>query len=144
MTANPTTGITGIYTKRDPEFLQPGSAQWSKVITPSKVAAILGVSRYESAYRLWHRMQGLVDPEPPKEVFDIGHDLEAYAANRWRRRNLGWRLSEGEVQVHIDPTSSGFRAWPPSTGAACGADRVGWSSSSRRGTSTIWNCSAMT
>lgn len=103
-----TTGIVGIYTSRDPQFLQPGSEAWSKIITPSKVAAILGFSRYESAFRLWHRMTGRVDPEPPKEAFDIGHDMEAYAANRWRRRNPGWRLSGGEVQVHIDPDKYGF------------------------------------
>ncbi|SKM28697.1 YqaJ viral recombinase family protein [Mycobacteroides abscessus] len=103
-----TTGILGIYTKRDPEFLHPGSAQWSKMITPSKVAAILGVSRYESAYRLWHRMTDRCEPEPPKDAFDIGHDLEAYAANRWRRKNPGWLLSQGEVQVHVDPDKFGF------------------------------------
>ncbi|OHU48138.1 YqaJ viral recombinase family protein [Mycobacteroides chelonae] len=108
MTANPTTGILGIYTRRDPQFLQPGSPEWSEVITPSKVAAILGFSRYESAYRLWHRMTGRVDPEPQKDAFDVGHDLEAFAANRWRRRNPGWRLSDGEVQVHIDPGKFGF------------------------------------
>lgn len=108
MTANRTTGILGIYTKRDPQFLQPGSPEWSKVITPSKVAAILGFSRFESAYRLWHRMTDRVDPEPHKDVFGIGHDLEAYAANRWRRKNPGWLLSQGEVQVHIDPEKYGF------------------------------------
>lgn len=103
-----TTGIIGVYTARDPEFLLPGSPEWSKMITPSKVAAILGVSRYESAYRLWHRMTGRVDPEPHKDAFDVGHDLEAYAANRWRRKNPGWLLSQGEVQVHVDPEKFGF------------------------------------
>lgn len=107
MTGN-TTGIIGVYTKRDPEFLLPGSPEWSKIITPSKVAAILGVSRYESAYRLWHRMTGRCEPEPHKDAFDVGHDLEAYAANRWRRANPGWLLSQGEVQVHVDPDKFGF------------------------------------
>lgn len=85
----------------DPGYLAPGSDEWSRIITPSKVAAILGVSRWESPYRLWHRMKGLVEPEPPKDAFDIGHDMEPYAANRWVRRNPGWHVSTGEVQYHV-------------------------------------------
>lgn len=91
-------------------FIAPGSAEWRGIITPSKVAAILGVSRWESPYRLWHRMKGLVDAEPPKDIFDIGHDFEPAAANRWRRKNPGWRLSPGEVQVVAEPGKFGFPA----------------------------------
>lgn len=90
--------------------IEPGSLEWQGIITPSKVAAILGVSRWESAYRLWHRMKGLVDQEPPKDIFDIGHDFEPAAANRWRRKNPGWRLSPGEVQHIVDASRFGFPA----------------------------------
>lgn len=83
-----------------PGYLEPGSDEWARIITPSKVAAILGVSRWESAYRLWHRMKGLVAAEPPSDAFDLGHDLEGFAAARWLRRNPGWKLSVGEVQFH--------------------------------------------
>lgn len=92
------------------DFIAPGSEEWSRLITPSKVAAILGVSRFESKYRLWHRMKGLVDPEPPKDIFDIGHDYEPAAANRWIRKNPGWRLSRGEVQVVLEDSQFGFPA----------------------------------
>ncbi|MFV8317075.1 YqaJ viral recombinase family protein [Mycobacterium sp. 23] len=88
----------GVYRPGQPGYIEPGTPDWLQAITPSKVAAILGVSRWESPYRLWHRMKGLVDPEPPKDIFDIGHDFEPAAANRWRRHNPGWRLSPGEVQ----------------------------------------------
>lgn len=94
----------------DAAFIAPGSPEWHRIITPSKVAAILGVSRWESPYRLWHRMKGLVDAEPPKDIFDIGHDFEPAAANRWLRKNPGWRLSPGEVQVVVDPAKYGFPA----------------------------------
>lgn len=83
-----------------PGYLEPGSDEWARIITPSKVAAILGLSRWESAYRLWFRMKGLVPPDPPKDAFDIGHDMESFAAARWARRNPGWKLSAGEVQFH--------------------------------------------
>lgn len=88
--------------------MQPGSQEWTQTITPSKVAAILGVSRWESPYRLWHRIKGLVDPEPPKDIFDLGHDFEDAMANIWRRENPGWRLSRGEVQIHGDTHKFGF------------------------------------
>ncbi len=82
--------------------IPPGSPEWRKLITPSKVAGILGVSRFESPYRLWHRMKGLVDFEGPKDIFDVGHDFEPAMAAMWRRRYPGWLLSPGEVQVTGD------------------------------------------
>lgn len=99
-----------VYTKRDPGFIKPGSEEHSQMISPSKVAAILGLSRWESPYRLWHRMKGIVPPEPPKDAFDLGHDIEPFAANRWRRSNPGWLLSPGEVQFVVDPEHFGFPA----------------------------------
>jgi len=91
-------------------MIQPGSDEWLRYCTPSKVPAILGISRFESPYRLWHRLKGLIPPEPPSDVFDIGHDLEPYAANRWRRKNPGWLLSPGEVQYVLPESKYGFPA----------------------------------
>lgn len=82
-------------------YIEPGDPAWARIITPSKVPAILGISRWESKYRLWHRMKGITPPEPPSDAFDIGHDMEAYAAARWRRANPGWTTSAGEVQFHV-------------------------------------------
>lgn len=92
-----------------PDFVEPGSAEWQRVCTPSKVAAILGVSRWESAYRLWHRLKGLVDAEAPKDIFDAGHDFEPAMAAMWKRANPGWRLSRGEVQLFA-PDGLGYPA----------------------------------
>ncbi|ACC42337.1 hypothetical protein MMAR_3929 [Mycobacterium marinum M] len=100
----------GVYRPGQPGFIAPGTPEWLAAITPSKVAAILGVSRFESPYRLWHRMKGLVDPEPPKDIFDVGHDFEPAAANRWKRHNPGWRLSSGEVQFVSSDPATGFPA----------------------------------
>ncbi|MEV5391890.1 YqaJ viral recombinase family protein [Nocardia farcinica] len=82
--------------------IEPGSAEWLALITPSKVAAILGISRYESPYRLWHRMKGLVAPEPPADRFDVGHAMELALAELWRIQNPGWQLSPGPVQLRRD------------------------------------------
>lgn len=96
-------------------FIEPGSPEWARIITPSKVAAILGepndpVSRYESPFRLWHRMKGIIPPEEPRDAFDMGHDIELYAAQRYRRAEPGWLLSPDEVQAHVDPGKFGFPA----------------------------------
>lgn len=99
-----------ICTPRDPDWIEPGSEQHRAMISPSKIGAILGLSRWESPFSLWHRMRGDIGAQPPKDAFDIGHDAEPFAANRWRRRNPGWRLSPGEVQFVVDPQHFGFPA----------------------------------
>lgn len=82
--------------------LTPGSPEWRRTVTASKVPAILGVSRWQSQYALWHEMAGLVDPAPisqsTQELFDYGHAAELAAREYWLRRNPGWRASQGEVQ----------------------------------------------
>jgi YqaJ-like viral recombinase domain len=80
-------------------YLEPGSPAWFARVTPSKVGAILGVSRFESPYRLYHRMKGILPPEPQRDIFDIGHDFEPAMAAMWKRKNPGWQLSRGEVQI---------------------------------------------
>ena len=108
-----------------PGFVEPGSAEWLTAVTPSKVAAILGVSRWESAYSLWHRMKGIAPPEEPKDIFDIGHDYEPAAANRWLRQNPGWKLSRGEVQLVANADAFRFPA-------ICTLDRRGSRGGARR------------
>lgn len=100
----------GVFTPRDAGWIAPGSDVHRMMISPSKVGAILGLSRWESPYRLWHRMKGITPAEPPKDAFDLGHDIEPFAANRWRRKNPGWRLSQTEVQFVVDPDHFGFPA----------------------------------
>ena len=68
------------------------------MITASKVASILGVSRWESAYSLWHRMRGDIGSEPPKDIFNVGLAFEMALAELWRLENSDWKLSRGEVQ----------------------------------------------
>lgn len=99
-----------VYRAGQAGFIQPGDDDWARVITPSKIPAILGISRWESPFRLWHRMKGIVGPQDPKDDFDIGHDMEAYASARWVRRNPGWKMSAGEVQFHVPPFHFPFPA----------------------------------
>lgn len=86
--------------------IAPGSPEWLRMVTASKVPAILGISRWQSQYALWHEMAGTVEPAPvteqTQELFDYGHAVELAAAEYWKYRNPGWKLSPGEVQYHLD------------------------------------------
>lgn len=100
----------GVYTPRDAGWIQPGSVEHRQIVTPSKIAAILGVSRWQSPFSVWHSMKGNLPDQPPSDRFDAGHDAETYAALRWLRKNPGWRVSAGEVQYVVDPEWFGFPA----------------------------------
>lgn len=93
-----------------PGYISPGSPEHARLITPSKVAAVLGISRFESPYRLWHRMKGFLDGPPPSDIFDLGHDFEPAMAAIWKRRNPGWQLSPDEVQYVVPADEFGYPA----------------------------------
>lgn len=82
------------------QIAQPGSEEWLRLITPSKVAAIVGVSRWESAYSLWMRMKGRIPDEAEQDKFQVGHAWEPTARELWKLdgRNHGWRISTKGVQ----------------------------------------------
>lgn len=80
----------------------PGSSEWLSTVSASKIAAIIGVSRWESPYSLWHRMAGNLAPEGPRDEFTVGHAFEPALAELWKAENQGWRLSAGEVQYTRD------------------------------------------
>ena len=56
--------------------MEPGSAEWLQVMTASKVAAVLGLSPWESRFSLWHRMAGNLDAKPETAQTMRGHYLE--------------------------------------------------------------------
>lgn len=64
-----------------PNF-EPGSAEWLQRMTASKVAAVLGLSPWESRFSLWHRMAGLAEPSPDTDQTRRGTYLEDGVA-RW-------------------------------------------------------------
>lgn len=72
------------------------------MLSPSKGAAVLGVSRFDAPYALWHRTKGLIAPEPDKDIFRAGHAYEHTLAYLWRAANPGWQLSPGEVRFQRD------------------------------------------
>lgn len=66
------------------EQLEPGSPGWLRLMTASKVAAILGVSQYDSPRSMWHKMRNELPAEPQNAVQSRGHYLEPAVLAWWR------------------------------------------------------------
>lgn len=67
--------------------LMPGSPEWLRLITASKVAAILGLSPWESPRSVWHAMHGDLPREEANEVQSRGHFLEPAILAWWRSQH---------------------------------------------------------
>lgn len=68
-------------------WFEPGSDQWHAArahgIGGSEIAAVLGLSPYESRFSLWHRKKSLVGDVPQSEVMEWGNRLEAAIAGKY-------------------------------------------------------------
>lgn len=72
--------------------LTPGSPEWMQVMTASKVAAVLGLSRYESRFSLYHRMANLIPAEPATDTTRRGHYLEPAVAAWFADQHPEWTV----------------------------------------------------
>ena len=72
----------------------PGTSEWRRIITASKVSAILGISRFQSQYSVWHEMHGDVEPEVPnRDRMAWGHIAEPSLAGWWVHKHPGAKLN---------------------------------------------------
>lgn len=106
----------------------PGSPEWARLVTASKVAAILGVSPWDSPRSMWHKMRGELGPVLTNAATRRGHYLEAGILAWWRdehpeypttveqyvalRDDIPWALAtpdlraDGEDVVLVDAKST--------------------------------------
>jgi putative phage-type endonuclease len=72
----------------------PGSAEWYAARTNgvggSEIAAVMGLSPYESAFSLWHRKQGLISPVEESPQMYWGTRLEPVILDEFARRHPEW------------------------------------------------------
>lgn len=76
---------------------RPGTPEWRRIVSASKVPAILGLSRWQSPLSMWLEMHGDVTPEEPAaktERFLWGHVAELSLAEYWKAKNPGWYLNK--------------------------------------------------
>lgn len=94
---------------------EPGSAEWQKFVTASKVAAILGVSPWESPLSTWLAMRGEYE-RADTDNMQRGHYLESgilawwrdqypeatkVAEQVWTERD-GWMAATPDLEAEID------------------------------------------
>jgi len=92
------------------EQLQPGSPRWLRLMTSSKVAAIMGVSTYDSPRSMWHKMRNELPEEPQTDVQARGHYLEPAILAWWRDHN---GIGEGEFTLQPLYVQDGWAAATP-------------------------------
>jgi putative phage-type endonuclease len=80
--------------------LTPGSPEWLQKISASKVAAILGLSTYDSPFSLWHRMKGTVAQEPTNDLMRRGHYLEPAIAAWFQDQHPDWGVEPTGTWQH--------------------------------------------
>lgn len=90
--------------------MTPGSPEWAKLITASKVAAILGVSPWESPRSVWHLMHGDLPREESTEVQRRGHYLEPAILAWWRDQH---GVLDGEFKVQPEYLLGNWAAATP-------------------------------
>ncbi|GAA5104713.1 lambda-exonuclease family protein [Haloechinothrix salitolerans] len=74
----------------------PGSAEWlsarSSGLGGSEIAAVLGLSPWESRFSLWHKKKGLAAPEPDNDAMRRGRLLEAVIAEWFAAEHPEYRV----------------------------------------------------
>jgi putative phage-type endonuclease len=78
--------------------MSPGSDEWRRRITASKVAAILGLSPWESPRSVWHAMHGDLPRSEANEAQNRGHFLEPAILAWWCSQHDDF-VSGGEQPV---------------------------------------------
>lgn len=84
--------------------LEPGTDEWlaarRRRIGGSEIAAVLGISPYESRFSLWHRKRGEVDPVETTEPMLWGTLLEPTVAARFDTLHPEWFVRTTPAFVH--------------------------------------------
>lgn len=73
--------------------LTPGSIGWQSRVSPSKMAAILGISPWDSQRSTWHRMRGELPPVAETPAMERGTLCEPAILAWWQKYNPheNWR-----------------------------------------------------
>ena len=94
--------------------LVPGTEAWSRKVTASKVAAILGLSPYDSPLSCWHKMRGNVPLEQETEDHRRGHYAEPSIIAWWRDKH---DVSELHLQPQYEDPAFPWAAATPDAAA---------------------------
>lgn len=91
---------TGVLVPR----LEPGTDEWMRHMSASKIAAVVGLSPWESKFSLYHRMAGLVPREETSDVMARGHYLEPAIAAWFADQHPDMQVTTTGTFLHRDRT----------------------------------------
>ena len=99
---------------------EPGSKLWHQqrraALGGSEIAAVLGLSPFESKFALWHRKAGLVQPTGDKPEMEWGRRLESAIRQKWLDDHApGAGHPDGEWASEMPGTRDEFGRSTPST-----------------------------
>lgn len=86
---------TGVLVPR----LEPGSTEWLHVMSASKIAAVVGLSPWESRFSLYHRMRGMLGDDS-NDATRRGIYLEDGVAAWFADQHPDWRIDRTETWLH--------------------------------------------
>jgi len=101
---------------------EPGSPAWLKTVSASKVAAILGVSKWDSPYSMWRKMRGEIPSDDSKNADDKsrGHYCEPAVLAWWQDQHPEILMTTCQLYVtHPD------HPWATATMDALAEDTLG-------------------
>lgn len=87
-----------------PHEAHPGNPRWHELrrkgVTASEIPVILGLSRWDSPWALWHRKRGLIDDDTAGESAAWGRRLEPVIADAWAERHPDLVLERAGLYCH--------------------------------------------
>jgi putative phage-type endonuclease len=88
-------------------YFAPNSAEWhaarAQGIGASEIAAVVGLSPFESPFSLWHRKAGNISgPDPSNPLFYWGHALEPLVADKFAELHPEYSVQKCGTYKHED------------------------------------------
>lgn len=89
--------------------LRPGSPEWLRTISASKIPAILGISPWQSKFALWHLMAGNTEPWAGNKTTERGTFLEKAVLDwfeaqhediKWLHLDTKYKWEDGKSVAH--------------------------------------------
>lgn len=84
---------------------EPGSPEWLHArrqgLGGSEIAAVTGVSPFESCFALWHRKAGNIGDVETNAAMEWGNRLEPVIAEAWAERHDEWEISDPGTLRHL-------------------------------------------
>lgn len=81
-------------------ILTPGSDQWRRCMSASKIAAVVGLSPFTSRFALWHEMAGTLDRGAMTDAMSRGHFLEPAVADWFAAQHPDWKVIPTGTWTH--------------------------------------------